>query len=192
MKEWNFGGIVNGTGNRSTSRKLRTYGSTALVYLDRFTSFLIYTQSVGLIRQEISPSQGRYLHITKQTKNKRTQKSMSWARFEPTIAMFERATTVHALDRAGTVIGCRNYPTDNLSIISTTCSAQGMNPRFLGENSATRGLNINVVLTHNLVSHQCNLPLKNKKFHSSSRQVSAAKGHVYKDYINATRCLNTI
>jgi hypothetical protein len=38
------------------------YGSTALVDLDRFFSFLIYTQSVGLLGRGISQSQGRYLH----------------------------------------------------------------------------------------------------------------------------------
>jgi hypothetical protein len=38
------------------------YGSTHLLGLDRFCSSLIYTQSVGLLGREISPSQGRYLH----------------------------------------------------------------------------------------------------------------------------------
>jgi hypothetical protein len=38
------------------------YGSTAFVGLGLFFSFLIYKQSVGLFRQRISPSQGRYLH----------------------------------------------------------------------------------------------------------------------------------
>jgi hypothetical protein len=38
------------------------YGSTALVDLGRFVSFLIHTQSVGLLGWGISPSQGRYLH----------------------------------------------------------------------------------------------------------------------------------
>jgi hypothetical protein len=38
------------------------YGSTALVDLGRFFSFLIYTQSVGLLGRGISQSQGRYLH----------------------------------------------------------------------------------------------------------------------------------
>jgi hypothetical protein len=37
--------------------------------------------------------------------NKRTQTLMPRVAFEPTIAMFERAKTVHALDRAATVIG---------------------------------------------------------------------------------------
>jgi hypothetical protein len=39
------------------------HGSTALVDLGRFFSFLIYTQSVGLLGQGISPSRGRYLYI---------------------------------------------------------------------------------------------------------------------------------
>jgi hypothetical protein len=36
--------------------------TTALVDLDRFFSFLMCTQSLGLIGRGISPSQGRYLH----------------------------------------------------------------------------------------------------------------------------------
>jgi hypothetical protein len=41
---------------------------------------------------------------TTQTQNKRTQTSMPLVGFEPTIPDFERAKTVHALDRAATVI----------------------------------------------------------------------------------------
>jgi hypothetical protein len=41
---------------------IHTYGYTALVDIDRFFSFLIYIQSVGLIGRGISPPQGRYLH----------------------------------------------------------------------------------------------------------------------------------
>jgi hypothetical protein len=44
-------------------------------------------------------------HRTAQTQNKRTQTSMSQVEFETTIPVFERAKTVHALDRAATVIG---------------------------------------------------------------------------------------
>jgi hypothetical protein len=40
-----------------------------------------------------------------QIQNKRTQTSMSRVGFEPTIQAFEREKTVHALDRAATVIG---------------------------------------------------------------------------------------
>jgi hypothetical protein len=45
------------------------------------------------------------IHRTTQTQNKRTQTFMPKVDFEPTIPVFERAKTVHALDRAATVIG---------------------------------------------------------------------------------------
>jgi hypothetical protein len=45
------------------------------------------------------------IYRTTQTRNKRTQTSMPWMGFEPTIPVFERAKTVHALDRVATVIG---------------------------------------------------------------------------------------
>jgi hypothetical protein len=48
-----------------------------LLDLGRFFSFVIFfTQTVGLLGRGISPSQGRYLHTTTQTQNKRTQTSM--------------------------------------------------------------------------------------------------------------------
>jgi hypothetical protein len=47
---------------------LTTYGSRALVDLGRLFSFLIYTESLGLLVRRIIPSQGR----TAQTQNKRT------------------------------------------------------------------------------------------------------------------------
>jgi hypothetical protein len=40
-----------------------------------------------------------------QTQNKGTQTSMPPVEFEPTFPVFERAKTVHVLDRAATVIG---------------------------------------------------------------------------------------
>jgi hypothetical protein len=55
---------------------------------------------VGLLGRVISPSQGRYLHRTTQTQNKRGQTSMPLAGFEPTIPVFKRAKTFLALDRA--------------------------------------------------------------------------------------------
>jgi hypothetical protein len=94
---------------------LSIYGSTALVDLGRFFSFLIYTQSVGLLGRGISPSQGRYLHRTTQTQNKRTQTSMPRVGFELTIPVFEQEKTVHDLDRAATVIGLSKlYPIHKL------------------------------------------------------------------------------
>jgi hypothetical protein len=70
----------------------------------RFVSlhFLNLRQSVGPLGQVMSPSQGRYLT---QTQNKHTQTSMPRVGFETTIPEFKRAKTVHALDRAATVIG---------------------------------------------------------------------------------------
>jgi hypothetical protein len=44
-------------------------------------------------------------HRTTQTENKRAQTSMPRVGFEPTTPAFKRAKTVHALDRAATVIG---------------------------------------------------------------------------------------
>jgi hypothetical protein len=44
-------------------------------------------------------------HRIAQTQNKRTQTFMPQVGFEPTIPVFERPKTVHALDRAVTVIG---------------------------------------------------------------------------------------
>jgi hypothetical protein len=43
--------------------------------------------------------------ISKQTQNKCTQTSMPWVGFEPKISEFERAKTVHALNRGAFVIG---------------------------------------------------------------------------------------
>jgi hypothetical protein len=63
--------------------------------LGRFFSFLIYTQSVGLLGRGISPLQGRYLH-TKQHKPRMG--------FEPIIPLFDRVKTIHASDRMATVI----------------------------------------------------------------------------------------
>jgi hypothetical protein len=76
------------------------------VGLGRFFSSLIYTQSVGLLRRVISPSQGRYLHTEHHKyRKKRTQTSMPLVGFEPMIPAFKLAKTVYALGRAATVIG---------------------------------------------------------------------------------------
>jgi hypothetical protein len=47
-------------------------------------------------------------HRTTQLQNKRTQTSIHRVSIEPTIPVFERAKTVHALDCAATVIGEQN------------------------------------------------------------------------------------
>jgi hypothetical protein len=82
---------------------------------------IIFSQTVGLTGRVISSSQGRYLN-TGQHKHRikayTYQTSMPWVGFEPTIPAFERAKTVHALDRATTVTGCWKYSCVNESRIS--------------------------------------------------------------------------
>jgi hypothetical protein len=46
---------------------------------------------------------------TARTQNKRTRTTMPQVGFEPAIPVLERATTVHALDRAAAVIGCQIF-----------------------------------------------------------------------------------
>jgi hypothetical protein len=70
-----------------------------------FQFFDLFTQSVGLLEQRITPWQGRYLHTGQHKQNKRTQTSLPQVGFELTNPVFEWAKTVYALDRAATVIG---------------------------------------------------------------------------------------
>jgi hypothetical protein len=71
-----------------------------LLDLGRFFNFLFF-YTVGR-----TPSQGRYLHTGQHKQTKRTQISMPQVRFEPMTPVFEWwKYVVHALDRAGTVIG---------------------------------------------------------------------------------------
>jgi hypothetical protein len=84
---------------------LSIYGSTALVDLGRFFSFLnLYTVGETLWTGDQPVARPLPTHRTTQTQNKRTQTSMPRVGFEPTIPVFERAKAVHALDRAVTVI----------------------------------------------------------------------------------------
>jgi hypothetical protein len=65
--------------------------------------FLNQNTVVGLLGRGISPSKGHYLHTEQHKQNKRIQTSMPCVGFEPMIPAFERAKTVHVLDRAATV-----------------------------------------------------------------------------------------
>jgi hypothetical protein len=92
---------INVNHNLHSPDRFNIYRSVCLwLYSPPLFSFLIYAQSVGLLGRWISPSQGSYLHRTTQT-----QTSMPRVGFEPTTPLFERAKTLHALDRAATVIG---------------------------------------------------------------------------------------
>jgi hypothetical protein len=109
--------------------------STVLCWnLGRFFSCLIF-YTVGWTPWTGDQPVARPLatHRTTQTQNKRTQTSMPRAGFKPAIPAFERAKTVHALERAATVIGilmsvCHSFPhslqcqvalLSNFSIIKT-------------------------------------------------------------------------
>jgi hypothetical protein len=77
-----------------------------LLDLGRFFSFLvIYTLGRTPWTGDQPVARPLPTHRTTQTQNKRTQTSMPRVGFEPTIPVFERTKTVHALDRAATVIG---------------------------------------------------------------------------------------
>jgi hypothetical protein len=68
----------------------------------RFVSlqFLNLRESVGLLRLRVSQSQGRYL----------TQTDIhALSGFRTHISVVKRAKTFHALDRAATVVGNRQY-----------------------------------------------------------------------------------
>jgi hypothetical protein len=97
--------VQDGKDSWENETVLSIYGFAALVGLGRFFSFLIHTQTAGLLGRGISPSQGRYLH----KQNKRTQTSMSQVGFEPTIPVFERAKMVDTLDSAATAMGRKQF-----------------------------------------------------------------------------------
>jgi hypothetical protein len=79
---------------------------TPLLDLGRFFSFLIlYTAGRAPFTGDQSVARPLHTHRTTQTQNKRTQTSMPLVGFEPTIPVFERVMTFHALDGAATVIG---------------------------------------------------------------------------------------
>jgi hypothetical protein len=76
--------------------------------LGRFFGFLIlYTASRTPWTGDQPVARPLPTHRTIQTQNKRKQTSMSRVGFEPTTPVFEPEKTVHALDRAATVIGHR-------------------------------------------------------------------------------------
>jgi hypothetical protein len=67
-------------------------------------SFLVYTQSVGPLGRGSSRRKGATYF-----QNKRTKTSMPRVGLEPTIPVFERVKTVHALDRAAIAIGFERF-----------------------------------------------------------------------------------
>jgi hypothetical protein len=86
------------------------HGSTALCWALAASSVSwSFTQSVGLLGRGDQPvAKALPTHRTTQTQNKGTQTFMPRVGFEPTIPVFERVKTVHALDRAATLFGVLN------------------------------------------------------------------------------------
>jgi hypothetical protein len=81
------------------------YGSTALCWALAAIS-VPWSYRVGKTPRTGDQPVARPLPTQGTTKpqKKRTQTSMPWVGFEPTIPVFERAKTVHALDRADTEV----------------------------------------------------------------------------------------
>jgi hypothetical protein len=71
-----------------------------------FSFFIFYTVSRTPLTGDQPIPRPLPAHRTTQTQTKRTQTLMPRVGFEPKIPVFERAKTVHAIDRATTVIGC--------------------------------------------------------------------------------------
>jgi hypothetical protein len=91
---------------------LRLY--SPLLGLGHFFSFLIFYTVVRTPWTGDQPvTRPLPAHRTAQTQNKRTQTSMPQVGLEPTSQVYERAKTVHALDRAATVIGATVTSTSN-------------------------------------------------------------------------------
>jgi hypothetical protein len=77
-----------------------------LLVLGRFfSSLILYTVCRTPWTGDQPVERPQPTHRTTQTQNKRTQTSITWVGFEPTIPAFERGKTVHAPDRAATAIG---------------------------------------------------------------------------------------
>jgi hypothetical protein len=90
----------------TNSVTLSIYGSIALSELLPLFQFLnLYTVGRAPWTGDQLVARPLPTYKTTQTQNKRTQTSSPRVGFELTIPVFERATPVHALDRAATVIG---------------------------------------------------------------------------------------
>jgi hypothetical protein len=87
--------------------------------LGRFFGFsILYTAGRTPWNGDQSVERPLPTHKTTRTRNKRTQISMARVRFESTIPVFERAKTVHGIDRSAAVI-------DQHMLDETNCNACG-------------------------------------------------------------------
>jgi hypothetical protein len=86
---------------------LSIYGSTVLINgsWPLFQFFILHTVGRTPWTGDQPVARPQPTHRTTQTQNIRTKTSMPWVGFEHTIPAFERAKTVHALDRGATATG---------------------------------------------------------------------------------------
>jgi hypothetical protein len=73
-----------------------------------FWHYESYGKLAGLLGQDNDPSQNLFQHRITECRKKPSCISILWVRFEPTIPVFERPTTISALDRTATAIGTWN------------------------------------------------------------------------------------
>jgi hypothetical protein len=115
----------------------------------RFFSFFVF-YTVGRTHWKGNQPIARPLpaHWALQTQNKRTQKFMHLVGFEPTMPVFERAKTVHALDRASSVLG--NHTRSFLKVFSpyikSVQACQSEYRKIVGNRSYTLGATASVKL----------------------------------------------
>jgi hypothetical protein len=132
--QWELTGETDVLGeNLPQCHHLSVYGFTALE-LGRFFSFLIHTQSVGLFGWGIGPSQGLYLHTEQHRHriNAHRHPCLEWDS-SPRSQVFKREKTVHALDRAATVIS----PSVTMFTTNPTRADLGSDPHRRGGYRAT-------------------------------------------------------
>jgi hypothetical protein len=103
--------------------------------LGRFFSFLIFTVNRTPWTGDEPVARPLPIHRAAQTQNKRTQTSMPQLWSEPTIPAFDRAKTVHALDRAATMIG-KTCPY-SAQYGAPACRALNCSSRFVQQMSVT-------------------------------------------------------
>jgi hypothetical protein len=122
----------------------------------------------------IGPSKGRYPHRTTWTQNKRRHPWLEWDS-KPTIPVFERARSFHALDREATVIGLAPTYEENrrkwgrTSLLRAPSSSERMN-----------------------TSNQCRMTLKEVSTQSfqtfSESALTPNENYVYDEFIYRIFC----
>jgi hypothetical protein len=96
-------------GKANVTQSIYLWLYSPLLDFDRFFSFLIlYTVARTPWTGDQLIPRPLHTHSTTQIQKRRTQTSMPWVGFEPTIPVFQRTKTVHALDLSSSEIGYVN------------------------------------------------------------------------------------